>query len=459
MYWNARIAGKWCSNWCCCDSHSANVTAGIDEWHGERCNDLNECASSPCKNRGNCTESSTDTRVNNYFRKYRCECTTEYTGHNCQTRVQHDLSPTGCALGQQPSPSNFNSYSIFRSRLKYLDIITSHHEADFDDFCGKFYDRMTQGGACGTRFILTKKASTQALTKVTLDCKGNHEMFVAAKLCMEPCMETKGGKTGHCCMMPSIFASRFACCRQMKCCQDQRPRARTGVAGQTPFVYIEVNTASVQTATLLLDCMRTQSPAKCTALAIDTGKPRVVPLIANSSIVKCSHGKQVSCVDGIKNGDEPWIDYGGSCGKLQHARDPQTVQFIVVPHTKNVMKNVAQASGAVEHMRTVPSSANSGLGPRIGPRAASAATTTDSSVATVRNLRCPHNVILCFNRSVESIRRHNGIVWHAFGSPLVGKLRRARLHGVCVFVAEERHVGYLQEWRGGGSQHVVPACV
>ena len=57
----SRLGTAWCSaHGCCC-------SAG---WHGDSCEDVNECASTPCRNGGTCGDSYTNhTLVNDYDRK------------------------------------------------------------------------------------------------------------------------------------------------------------------------------------------------------------------------------------------------------------------------------------------------------------------------------------------------------------------------------------------------------
>ena len=118
---SAIVAGHWCSTWCCCEysprarcvpaecplSRARAVPAGPENFHGLRCDDYDECSSAPCKNGATCSESFADPRcaqalaflnvgvpaacvlcqcpsrsdyivlstsVNDYFRKFRCEC-------------------------------------------------------------------------------------------------------------------------------------------------------------------------------------------------------------------------------------------------------------------------------------------------------------------------------------------------------------------------------------------------
>ena len=104
-------AGKWCSNWCCCAA----------SWHGDACNDFDECSSSPCQLGGTCTDSSTTYLVNDYFRKYRCACPQGYGGHNCAETSSRDSGSQSCSLrlgatSAKASTSDLTAYRQFQVR-------------------------------------------------------------------------------------------------------------------------------------------------------------------------------------------------------------------------------------------------------------------------------------------------------------------------------------------------------
>ena len=212
------IDGNWCSNWCCC-ANSGGVPNTTD-WHGQHCDDTNECASVPCLDGGSCTESGTDPRVNDYSRKYRCECahnvTHLYSGHNCEAvgakghstkcKLTTGVKDTSAAV---PAVSNQFFYLQFQQALTYLAIgITLRgSNTDFERFCTQVFEREARGGACGQVYRLWSQPKGRRPATViatpTLSCvQGGvkqNEMFVALKLCVAPCM---GNPTVQCCFVP-----------------------------------------------------------------------------------------------------------------------------------------------------------------------------------------------------------------------------------------------------------------
>ena len=123
-------AGTWCSNWCCC----------APGWHGEACDDADECASSPCKNGGVCAESSSTYLVNDYLRKYRCACAkghdgkTPFEGHNCADTKAHHAAG-GCHLTEygaksaNASTSTVTAYKQFQVALELTGITLKSSDA------------------------------------------------------------------------------------------------------------------------------------------------------------------------------------------------------------------------------------------------------------------------------------------------------------------------------------------
>ena len=147
-HWSARIAGKWCSAWCCC---ARNDTTDQDSWRGEHCDDANECASSPCKHGGTCSESSTDDRVNDYYRKYRCECPTSYQGHECQTNFIATATSVNCLLmsmgveNTRAETQTLAGYRDFQVMMTYMNLIATA-QSDFHGLCKQVFERESAGG-------------------------------------------------------------------------------------------------------------------------------------------------------------------------------------------------------------------------------------------------------------------------------------------------------------------------
>ena len=128
-----RIAGRFCSN-CCCDKG----------WHAALCDDFDECTSRPCQNGGACSESSGDPRVNDYYRKYRCQCTSaQFVGHDCGMRA-HAASSSICKLqlgaaSAGASTSTIQAYYQFQAGLEVLDTAIKSAQTDYERFCVDSY--------------------------------------------------------------------------------------------------------------------------------------------------------------------------------------------------------------------------------------------------------------------------------------------------------------------------------
>ena len=127
-------AGKWCSNWCCC----------AQGYHGEACDDVDECTSAPCQNGGTCGESSSTYLVNDYWRKYRCDCAAGFRGHSCEkaaaapTKGNH----TACALrlgakSASGSTTTLYAYTQFQMALRFTGVTLRSDDANFEGFCAK----------------------------------------------------------------------------------------------------------------------------------------------------------------------------------------------------------------------------------------------------------------------------------------------------------------------------------
>ena len=129
-----RIAGRFCSKWCCCDKG----------WHAALCDDFDECTSRPCQNGGACSESSGDPRVNDYYRKYRCKCTSaQFVGHDCDMRA-HAASSSLCKLqlgaaSAGASTSTIQAYYQFQAGLEVLDTAIKSAPTDYERFCVDSY--------------------------------------------------------------------------------------------------------------------------------------------------------------------------------------------------------------------------------------------------------------------------------------------------------------------------------
>uniref|UniRef100_A0AAQ4PW40 Neurogenic locus notch homolog protein 1 n=1 Tax=Gasterosteus aculeatus aculeatus TaxID=481459 RepID=A0AAQ4PW40_GASAC len=80
VFWECEIASRWPTNPTPCWSSFANWTG----FTGNVCQiDVDECASTPCKNGAKCTDGPN---------KYTCECTEGYSGRHCETDVNECYS-------------------------------------------------------------------------------------------------------------------------------------------------------------------------------------------------------------------------------------------------------------------------------------------------------------------------------------------------------------------------------
>ena len=215
-------AGKWCSNWCCC-------TAG---WHGEACDDLDECVSAPCQNGAVCADSFSTYLVNNYFRKYRCACTPSFHGHNCDEVKILNSGTCVLQLGAKSasgSTSTIKAYRTFQVALEFTGITLKSADTNFERMCADIYEHYEHGGVCGQQFVLHNNAGVAIATPVVNCCPegtkctsaatgGHPELFAVMSLCSTPCMMDRASE---CCFVPAEVAWMFACCRQKQCCSDQ----------------------------------------------------------------------------------------------------------------------------------------------------------------------------------------------------------------------------------------------
>ena len=131
-------AGKWCSNWCCC-AHG---------YHGEVCGDVDECLSAPCSNGGTCGESSSTYLVNDYWRKYTCDCAAGFRGHSCEKTAAAPAKGnyTACALrlgakSASGSTTTLYAYTQFQMALRFTGVTLRSDDANFEGFCAKVRTR------------------------------------------------------------------------------------------------------------------------------------------------------------------------------------------------------------------------------------------------------------------------------------------------------------------------------
>ena len=314
------INGSWCSTWCCCQPG----------YHGTNCDDLDECAASPCRNGGTCTESWTDPRVNNYLeggRFFRCECAQGFSGHACDAK---EVIATGtqatikCKLSRGPSgvvgaTMGQRAYEQFRVVLSYLGV-TITTNADYERFCGDVYALHGQGGLCGQRLTMWSRGRGAPIVSPRVNCHGHFESFVTLKLCAAPCIDDTASQ---CCFMLPAFATWFPCCRTLGCCPDQllaqlNGKTRRKMQGVAVSVAVDVQsgTSSSQVFKSLMHCLNTsKSEAHC--YKVDShGAQSVHRLLAEEGRhngMCVNGGIQVTCNDGVWNRDEVSNDCGGSC--------------------------------------------------------------------------------------------------------------------------------------------------
>ena len=223
--------GARCSTACCCPESS---------WRGDTCADFDECASKPCKRGGTCTDSAVDYRVNDYFRKYRCECKPGYDGHDCEVAVAGAQSRDPLCVMQAGAKSalaatgTVKKYREFQAALDILSTTLKSSGTNFQRFCTKVFKDHTAGGVCGQRYTLYDYNGVP-IAQPVVNCKNQSEGFTIMHLCTSPCMLDT---TSVCCFVPAEFSWMFPCCRQLKCCADQRRRL-----GQKPQPDKEPNVA------------------------------------------------------------------------------------------------------------------------------------------------------------------------------------------------------------------------
>ena len=196
------IGGKWCSKFCCC-----NVG-----FHGALCDDFDECTSQPCQNGGACSESAGDPRVNDYYRKYRCKCTSaQFVGHDCGMRP-HAANSSLCQLqlgaaSAGASTSTIQSYYQFQAGLEVLDTTIKSASTDYERFCVDSYTMHEQGGLCFQRVKMYDKRA-KLIGNPLVNCSGRSEVHALMFLCANPCMLDK---QSVCCFVPAEVAWMFPC--------------------------------------------------------------------------------------------------------------------------------------------------------------------------------------------------------------------------------------------------------
>ena len=100
------------------------------------------------------------------------------------------------------------------------------------------------------------------------------DLTAVLEICVTPCMDDR---TRTCCVVPKQVAFMFPCCREMRCCPDQKTqsRRRTQVAPGGPreeqvsvsvSVTVEETTSSASVYDALLRCL--QNPARLDAMCL-----------------------------------------------------------------------------------------------------------------------------------------------------------------------------------------------
>ena len=360
-------AGKWCSNWCCC----------APGWHGEACGDADECVSRPCQNGGACAESSSTYLVNDYFRKYRCECAQghdgkpRFRGHNCADAVPA-AGDMKCRMDEfgaksaNASTSTFYAYKQFQVALEFTGITLKSSDANFNRMCKDIYESHERGGVCGQQFVLHNNAGAVIATPVVNCCakgttctsaakgKGRPELYAVMSLCSTPCMLDP---KSTCCFVPAEVAWQFPCCRSLSCCPDQQGEgvdAGGGVSGHKkrralgrrpdgfalsappppralPAVSVSVSveeaSSSMTTYESTMQCLSSPTAAclkthKLTHVGTRTdatlGRRHLQALSIAKHPPACRNGgSAVTCDDGVRNGNEAMADCGGGCTRNQ----------------------------------------------------------------------------------------------------------------------------------------------
>ena len=106
-------------------------------------------------------------------------------------------------------------------------------------------------------------------------------LYVVMKLCVYPCI---ADSTSTCCLVPKSIGHLFPCCRSKGCCPDQQHRRALQAVGErsrtlqsgaglsaTVTITIEESSSTRSTFDTRLTCLRSNSPASCSAVAGNGG--------------------------------------------------------------------------------------------------------------------------------------------------------------------------------------------
>ena len=175
------------------------------------------------------------------------------------------------------------------------------------------------------------------------------ELYAVMSLCSTPCM--LDAQSIICCFVPGEVSWMFPCCRQLNCCPDQlggesRPGHRRRKLGQlaqrdsqparralptvSVSVSVEESSSSKSEYESLMMCLSRKSPVG--KLACHHGDPRLIELLHTTALGRrqlqpqvlrvisptCKNkGVNVTCDDGVKNGNESMVDCGRGCSNNQ----------------------------------------------------------------------------------------------------------------------------------------------
>ena len=193
--------------------------------------------------------------------RYRCNCASGFTGHDCLKPRTRAASTTRCHLSSgaksaEGATGTTQSAGEFRKALLYFVDPVTHATpllpagVDFERFCVEMNSRLEEGGVCQQTFQLYFVGKKTAAATTVLDCRKKAELFVVLELCAEPCMSDT---SNVCCFVPLEIAWMFPCCRQLKCCPDQRTGDRRRLARgsasvlprDTPAVSVSVSVEEI----------------------------------------------------------------------------------------------------------------------------------------------------------------------------------------------------------------------
>ena len=126
-------------------------------------------------------------------RRYRCECTEAFVGHNCAQHapsVAQALDST-CQLAAgakraEGATQSMQEYAQFQKALQYFGAVINGR-VDFNRLCVDVYHRREHGGVCNQDLLMHMKTSGKTST-VHFDCKHQPELYVVLEVCAKPCM-------------------------------------------------------------------------------------------------------------------------------------------------------------------------------------------------------------------------------------------------------------------------------